>query len=939
MYRTSWVVTLMLASLLVGACGDDDSSASQTTFPTRWTVTISAAAPEPVRWAAADVVRYLTEMGRSVELAEDDVVPECEAGQGKLTFLGDGTGVMPVFGAESNDQTWWIGDSRCGPLASPGVSVDLAGGGLLGRQYAAYEWLHALGVRFFHPEEEYVPAEPVWSQQPIVREHTPVFRWRSVTLHLTHPLELGDAFRSCRSEYLPEAKRYIDWQIKNLASAGASGACEELAGYGHRRGFLVSSGFRLWGAQQASSGVIDPDDPRSEEEQLAEAIDERMARQPRPQHFSVNHQVTEFTGMPDDVVVRLLTFIADYFALNYPEVSLINQVHGTHTEPTSVYGVNYNTLGQFAPDNMGLQMHPLMFYDLFRPAPVYGNESFGYLFDLMAENYERRTLWYFPEAAWWLTFDIPVPLYLPITIEARDRDIQGLAFMLDGGLEGHRVFGTGHEWGYWQNEYCPLRMSADLDYRWQDCLADITSPMGEGADEVRGVVEEVVALQQRDFFTADLLAYMVGSDAETRAAATIGIDFHPLPPTPSQIMRWSAEDVSDWLDAIAPGLERMDSEYAALTARLDDVEGRVPNAARSWFREIRDGVEATGLRARHAHQVYGAVVRARQAQLEFDPSLEERALESLEEAKLSTASVVEVIRRREQDYRYLPLDRSIAGGPDGSADENWTIYNYRYLNRTHHAFYYTRVDAQAEEAILGAEPAAAASVDDHLLSPGDPLRLSVHVPSPAGISVDLGDGTTLMLGEDVIAEHTYMQAGRYQIEVSGTTAGNPFQESLVITVFESEYHAPAPAKILLPENAALIEDLIPGVVFGAFSPEEGVIGFDIDGTGRVGRDAWVDVDLRIGAAIFRSEAVDLQVPVVSAGEVLTGIDVTEVSLVLLTPPEVLLSGSLNIDSVVRAIVEVGGFEEDGARKLVADLLEFTPETLPEHVPVSVEWEL
>ncbi len=36
------------------------------------------------------------------------------------------------------------------------------------------------------------------------------------------------------------------------------------------------------------------------------------------------------------------------------------------------------------------------------------------------------------ESAWWLTFDIPVPLYLPITIEARDRDIQGIAFMLEG---------------------------------------------------------------------------------------------------------------------------------------------------------------------------------------------------------------------------------------------------------------------------------------------------------------------------------------------------------------------------------------------------------------------------------------------------------------------------------------------------------------------------
>jgi hypothetical protein len=219
----------------------------------------------------------------------------------------------------------------------------------------------------------------------------------------------------------------------------------------------------------------------------------------------------------------------------------------------------------------------------------------------MKEHYQTRTLWYFPEAAWWLTFDIPVPLYLPITIEARDRDIQGLAFMLApggtqtrGGLQGHHVFGTGHEWGYWQNEYCSLRMAADLGYRWTDCLADITTTMGSPGAEVQAVLEEVVALQQRDLFSPDVLRYLVGSDPETEVAATIGIDFHPLPPQPRQILDWSAEQVADWLETIRPRLELIDTDYARLTERLRAVEADVSPGGAAWFREILDGVEVTG---------------------------------------------------------------------------------------------------------------------------------------------------------------------------------------------------------------------------------------------------------------------------------------------------------------------------------------------------------
>ncbi len=895
-------------------------------------VRVAADAPEAVQWAAADVRRYLEMMGREVSLLGGDAAA-CTPGRSIVVFA-------PALGGSGHEeQRFRIREQRCSGAAGAGTLVELSGGGLLGRQYAAYEFLHGIGVRFFHPEEEYVPRATHWPAAPFSVDRLPSIRWRTATLHLTHPLELGDAFTLCQPAQLGEARRYIDWQIKNLSSAGMGGACDgELSDYGYRRGFLVQSGLRYWAAQQGGSGVINPDDPRSDEEQVAAAIDAIMQRQPRPQLFTVNHQVTEFTGMPDDLVVRLLTFTANYFAQNYPDVTLLDQVHGTHTDPTPIYGVNYNTLGQFAPDNMGLQFHPLMFYNLFDPAPVYGNDDFHYLYDLMEANYQKRAIWYFPESAWWLTFDIPVPLYLPITIEARDRDIQGIKHMLAGGLEGHRLFGTGQEWGYWQNEYCSFRMAADVDYRWTDCLDDITAALGPRGADVRQAIEDVIAIERRDLFDRDILRYYVGSDDETEAADAIGIEFHPLPPQPVVILTWDESEVQDWQNRIAPALERSAADYAAIVTRLGALAGEINPAGAPFFREIRDGIEANALRLQHQRQAYGAVVTFRQARLAGDAEREGQAFDLLAAARQSTETARALVARREADYRYRPLSRSIAGGADGSEDDNWSIYDYRYLNRAHHVPYYTRIDDLAEAALAGAGQTARLNVGDALLAPGETLAVQVRGATLSDLSLAFGDGTVLPLDGPGNSAHSYTAPGSYHLVLTGEEGGEVFRDETEIAVLAAEYRSAAQAVVLQPLAVSIVEPLIPAVVFGPTATGNGAIGFDIDGSGHIQKGLWLEVGLTAGEAVFQSVPTDAQVPIANQGVLLTSVKIFDAVLrqdkVGATPR---LTGDLGIDSIVQAIVDVGGFEENGARNLVAMLLGVTPETLPERVPIVVEW--
>jgi hypothetical protein len=924
--------------------------ASPTVEPaaTTWRVEVAAAAPRGVAWAADDVVLAFSTMGQTVSRAVLTAEP-CAAGLGVIRFEepaaspgGAGDAVL------STDQTWSIREERCGS----GRLITLAGGGLLGRQYAAYDLLHRVGARFFHPEQEWYPAAPTWPDAAMDLERTPAIRWRSASLHLTHPLELGDAFRLGKPEYELEAKRYIDWQLKNLASYGEDGiGAGEYARYGLERGLMRSTGLGLYGQQQGASGLIDPDSPKTAEEQLADAIEARFAAPDTDKYpirlFSVGFQPTEFTTEPEDEVVAHLRFIADYIVEHHPDVMLLATFHATKKPLSEKYGVSPYALMVPAHERYGVNIHTLMFYDLERPAPVYGNTDFNYLADFMRQYAGTRRLWYFPESAWWLTFDLPVPLYLPITIEARSRDLAALRDLVDStwqdgqaaagdhGLDGHRVFGSGHEWGYWQNEYCSYRMAADLDYDWKDCIADITSPMGPAAATVASTLQALVAHQQTVFFDAELLRYLVGTDKETEAAAAVGVVFHPLPPKPEEILAWTDAELTTWETVTAPKLLEMASTYAGFVSTLAPLEASVPASAAPFFREIRDGIEATGLRARHGAEVYGALAARRHAQLRGG---DDASAAMLAAAKATTAAALTVIHRREADYRYLPIERSIGGGESLDGDENWTIYPYRYLARTHWAFYWTQANARVTEALAGAGAGEVLQVTDALAKVGDAHALTLLAASPGG-EVDWADGTVepALPGAASLA-HTYAAAGRYLATVTLGGIDHPVALGSLVT----ETATGKTGSAVSPAGVAIIDPLLPALVFGSLgpaapgTPERLAVGFSVDGV-TVAPSRWVALDVVAAEEGITTAPADLTVPIVNGKQLLAEIGLIGAVFELQSGGVPTVSGALATDELVGAVVGVGGFEEDGARALVASLLGLTPDTLPDSLAFQVMW--
>lgn len=856
--------------------------------------------------------------------------PACKKGEVHLVIEAHGSALHP--------QAYRLEDEQCGD----GRVLRLAGGGLMSRQWVIYDLLQTLGVRYFHPEQTYYPKGVRWPAGSLAKTEAPLFWNRRLSVHRTHPVELSAPLDTEGLDMAAYQRRWIDWSVK-LKTTSASGWDAALVGnYAYERGFPRGAGFNLLNAQQGGRPILDPDDPRPEETQLAEAIDERLQSvqgQPEATEFGFQFNPSEFTEVDDQDTVRRLTFISDYIGQNYPGVSIRTINHGTAGEPTEHYGVRFFDLPQFAPPNLEVKLHTLMFYDLERDANVYGNLDFKHMLNWARQQASVRRLHHYPESSWWLTFDLPVPLYLaPVTIEARQHDIDLLADLVatdseaPTGVHGHELFTSGQEWGYWLIDYCFARMSWDRAFRKEDCYHDLTDILVEG-QKVYEVLEAMQARQVQDLRDPERVRLLVGSDDETEIAWEAGIQFHPLPPRPEAILSYSDQEISQLLrDSLQP-LAAMAVDYAGWAATLKELLALQDEAQAPWLREIVDGAEIFGLRALHAVSVYQTAIALRSAIQAGDLARVNEAFLGVEQARALTKAATEVVRRREADYRYPPA-LTIAGDEPGTpgAVENTTIYPYRYLGRTHRLFYWTRPDQQL--AALFGEGLDIVRVNRRIMSSTTALDIEVLADEISELRLDFGDG---VVETATVAPHVYGAQGLYDWSLDLRHAGGLLHHDDRAAVVQRRFvFKKGSLKIEAPKGAEIIESLLPGFVIGLGDSEGPFM--------VLGRLDARRVELSAQGSLIRRPRAGLLSP--SADLALTLKDVGDVrvygaSLQLEEgqgPDDrhLKIEGELRTGELVDLLVSVGGFEPVGAREFVAGVLDYTPERLPDVLPFSIE---
>jgi hypothetical protein len=777
-------------------------------------------------------------------------------------------------------QEYLIREQRCGT----GRRVVLTGGSLLAGQWAVYDLLQRLGIRYFHPEQTYYPPHPTWPAAPIdAREH-PAFRDRSMHVHGDHPVDLSPPRQLAGLAMADYQRRWIDWNVKLRQSLVDGGFDPALVGsYPYDRGFPRVVGLNLANGQQGGRPVLDLRDPRPEPEQIAAAIERVLAPVaglPDVSVLTVNFAPSEFTAADEDKTVERLAYVSSYAATHHPGVRLFTINHGTHQEPLPKRHVRFFNLSQFAPPAMGVLVHPLMLYDLQRPAAgVYGNADFSHLQRWVRAESPHRPIVYYPESSWWLTFDQAVPLFLaPATLDARQWDLDWLAPLRaehDGaaaGVVGHHLFTSGQEWGYWLIDYCVARMVWDPAFTQSRCLDDFTGQLA-GGGEIRAVLRAVQERQVREVRDPELLRFLVGSDGEIETAERVGLHFHPLPPAPADVAAWDDAQVDGLRQHSLQPLAQIAVAYHAFADRIETLLPRQSPAQAPWVREIRDGLRTYALRAEHAVAVYDGALAVRAAARAGTPPDAAALARALSHARSLTEAARIVVRRRESDYRYPPA-LTIAGDERGTpgAIANRTIYPYRYLSRTHRMFYWTRPDEQLAELVRAERgPAAQARAQiadgarDGQLVHFARGSLRVQSPEPArrlegllpGLEARLGDDGAPFLELSAVDRGvaTGIPAAAWRAERSGTRAG--------------------PAD--LPLALGTIGDLVV-------------------------RDARVEVD--VGGEPARNA-------------------------------ELTIHGQLKIDEVVDLMVKAGGFERSGARVVLAVTLGFLPGRLPESFPIAL----
>jgi hypothetical protein len=569
-------------------------------------------------------------------------------------------------------------------------------GDVLGAQYGVAHALENLGFRFRTPTATLVPDPPAFEPTtPLGVLHEPEVRGqRGLQLHTLHPIEahfalwLGDELA---------ARRMFDWIVKNRGNhvqwpalddimqparhAVWHATTQRLIDHAHARGLTVGLGVQIFGSgnMQQAFDLSDESTPGGAvpfEAELAARlplVTDGLAFDAYVLAFG------EFFGEdPDRFIAAIDATVAALREIK-PAAGVHASIHVGADQRVTYRGeeLPYYFLVKHADPAIVSNVHTVMFYNLFEDAGgAYGHTDFAehraYLLDQMRAG---RRASYYPESAYWIAFDNSVPLFLPLYVRSRWLDLDGIARAARAealpGLDGHLVFSSGWEWGYWLNDYASLRASYRLPASMRELVADA---YGRDLAPAVDLVAELADRQAAGMIDRRLAPYLAGRDLIIDAGDILGIH--------SQPDRITFEDLAE-----DPALRASFAEtvlaldvFATELAALRDRAHALGLADSPWSRELLDGFDVTAARARFITAAYQTVL----AHLAGEPTSDRR--EQLESALADGRAAV--ARRHAAPHHTGPRDQ-LFGRPT-----NATVYGFGYLHQADTLCYWERERAQ-----------------------------------------------------------------------------------------------------------------------------------------------------------------------------------------------------------------------------------------------------
>jgi hypothetical protein len=580
--------------------------------------------------------------------------------------------------------------------------------------YGAYDLLERLGARFFHPEEPLLPRLPAVTLPKLGDVDdggavivTPAFSVRGTQLHTLHPLETLDSFFRPGDDTFAEAERFLDWMLATrqnhlqlfLLDNFTDAQWQHLArtiDAAHARGIDVGAVVQLWGGASLQNAYVIAEDGDAPPAALHAGVD-RVLQLP---FDAIELAMGEFLAADPAFIVDALSELTAYVADNHPgvDVSVVNHVGNYEDLYVDYQGedIYYYHLPGKADSRLINNVHTVFLFDLVRPRAMYGHEDFFFHAEFLREQLQQdRRLRYIPESAYWCSADIDVPLFLPEYVRARLLDVELLRQMQaearsagsPGVLEGHVMFSSGHEWGYWLTDYVSARalwddgVGTDVD----GALRHAFAAFGTCAPGVTRGVRALMDQQEDLIFTHDLAAYLSTEDIHDDVGNLTGYFVQRLRLSFDEASRLEGTERKAFeRDVVA----RLEDAAAAAHAMADDIalgcggEGTVFD---NYCRELVDGTRVTALRMQHSALLYRSALRA------FGPGGdrgEARAL--LDDAAAARAEAADVIADREARYRYDVARLT------GSGVDNGTRYPFGLYAQAHNQCLWKRQEQQLQ---------------------------------------------------------------------------------------------------------------------------------------------------------------------------------------------------------------------------------------------------
>ncbi len=417
----------------------------------------------------------------------------------QLVVDGDTT-EMPMANYEEYETIKQIWEAAAPPASTSNLWL-LEAKTLLGLANGLYALLQEqLGVQFVHPRQTIYPNYPLPGDTsvknapktydlPRLKGHfhgTPRFDKRGFHIHTQHPLEITEQLMNPQHpNALEDIKQYIDWLARNgqnvlqyymlrglddMEAWGEHNAA--FVKYAHERGIICGLKSSIHSIQQYAHQLVGKTkNLEKQKRQADESLEELFAAD--WDFLAIDLSKAEFLGDASKNMKELERHIANRMREQYGSKFF----HVTHVinEENVGYGdkpdVDPDRGNPHVPspyrlpdlaDSVGCLIHSVMFYTLWDDyAPTYGNHNLHFMRDAAIEHAKVHETWYFPESAYWITFDNSIPANYLNYLHGRYTDI---AFVDSIGLVGHSTFSSGWEWGYWLTDWSIARWSWHYDH-------------------------------------------------------------------------------------------------------------------------------------------------------------------------------------------------------------------------------------------------------------------------------------------------------------------------------------------------------------------------------------------------------------------------------------------------------------------------------------------